>query len=159
MTATRRRHHLVNTPKQLPPVDPVINLEQRFFYRVHAYLADDRNIDAEFTLLGLRGWMLCQKWPEAAESQKLEFLAVLSWNAICQAETEPSRERDIRRELACQLDYLDGSSPHRPATLDRVLSSQSRAVVYANLRKASEPGSSSREYWGLPRFNAAEKLP
>ncbi len=143
--------------KKLAPVDPVANLEQRFFYAVHEYLADDRSIDAEFTTPGLRGWMLCQKWPDPTASQKLECLAVLSSTAICLVESDPDREGEVRRELARQLDYLDGSSSQRPANLDELLSSQSRAVAYASLCKAAEPGSSDRESRGLPRFNVADK--
>jgi hypothetical protein len=143
--------------KKLAPVDPVANLEQRFFFRVHEYLADDRSIDAEFTLPGLRGWMLCQKWPEPDASQKLECMAVLSWTAICLVESAPEREPDVRRELARQLDYLVGSSSQRPASLDAMLSNQSRELAYASLRNAAEPGSSGRESRGLPRFNVADK--
>jgi hypothetical protein len=149
----------VNAPKKLTPVDPIAALEQRFIYRVHEYLADGRNVDAEFTLPGLRGWMLCQKWPDPPDSPKLECLAVLSWTMICQVESDPERESEIKRELARQLDYLDGSSTKRPTTLDAVLSTEGRSGAYASLRKASEPGSTRREFWGLPRFNAAEKLP
>ncbi len=149
----------MNAPKKLTPVDPIAALEQRFIYRVHEYLADGRSIDAEFTLPGLRGWMLCQSWPEPPASAKLECLAVLSWTAICQVETDPDRESEIRRELARQLDFLDGSSSTRPATLDAILSTEGRTGTYTSLRQASEPGSNRREFWGLPRFNAAEKLP
>jgi hypothetical protein len=150
--------HLVKAPGKRAPVDPIAALEQRFIYRVHEYLADGRNIDAEFTLPGLRGWMLCQHWPEPAASTKLECLAVLSWTAICQVETEPDREREVRRELARQLDFLEGSSTDRPASLDALLSTKSRIGAYASLQQASEPGSARREDFGLPRFNAAEKL-
>jgi hypothetical protein len=42
--------------------------------------------------------------------------------------------------------------------LNTLLSSKGRAGAYASLQKAAEPGSARRENWGLPRFNAAEKL-
>lgn len=147
----------MNAPKKLTPVDPIAALEQRFIYRVHEYLADGRNMDAEFSILGLRGWMLCQQWPNPPASQKLECLAVLTWTAINQVEADPDRERDIRRELGRQLDYLDGSSTKKPATLDTVLSAEGRLGAYESLRNAAEPGSSRREKLGMPRFNAQEK--
>jgi len=148
----------MNAPKKLTPIDPIAAMEQRFTYRIHEYLADGRNIDAEFTLPGLRGWMLCQSWPDPPESPKLECLAVLSWTAICQVESDPEREREIRRELARQLDFLDGTSSAKPTTLDDVLSTKGRKGAYSNLRQAAEPGSTRREFWGLPRFNAVEKV-
>lgn len=150
---------MVKAPSKHAPVDPIAALEQRFIYRVHEYLADGRSIDAEFTLPGLRGWMLCQHWPEPAASTKLECLAVLSWAAICQVESDPDRENEIRRELGRQLDFLDGSSAVRPASLDVLLSKKGRTGAYASLQQASQPGSARRESFGLPRFNAAEKLP
>jgi hypothetical protein len=150
---------LVKAPVKRAPIDPIASLEQRFIYRVHEYLAFGRNIDAEFTLPGLRGWMLCQHWPEPSASTKLECLAVLSWTAICQVESEPDREGDVRRELARQLDFLEGSSSVRPTSLDAILSKKGRAGTYASLQAASAPGSARREDFGLPRFNAAEKLP
>lgn len=147
----------MKAPKKLVvPADPAATLEQRFFYRIQEYLADRRSIDAEFTLPGLRGWMLSQKWPDPP-SEKLECLAVLSWTAICQVESSPDEEDEIRRELGRQLDYLDGSSSLRPATLDTLLSADGRTEAYTSLRRAAEPGSSRREYWGLPRYNAAER--
>lgn len=149
----------MNAPKKLTPADPIAALEQRFTFRVHEYLADGRSMDAEFSILGLRGWMLCQQWPDPPASQKLECLAVLTWTAICQVESDPEREREVRRELARQLDFLDGSSTKKPSTLDAVLSTKGRSGAYASLRKAAEPGSIRREHLGLPRFNAAEKLP
>lgn len=149
----------MNAPRKHTPVDPIAALEQRFTYRVHEYLSDGRSVDAEFRLPGLRGWMLSQQWPDPPASRKLECLAVLSWNMICRAESEPEHEGDFKRELGQQLDYLDGSSARRPASLDAVLSSEGRAGTYASLRKASEPGSAHRKSCGLPRFNAAKKLP
>jgi hypothetical protein len=136
---------------------PISVLEQRFAYRVREYVAGGRSIDPEFTLPGLRSWMLCQHWPDPAISRLVECLAVLSWSAICQVEAEPERELAVRSELAHQLDFLDGVDPHRPATLDTLLSPQGRTTTYANLRKAAEPGSSRRELWGLPRFNVTDK--
>lgn len=144
----------------MPPNEQPINIfEQRFAYRVREYVAGGRSMDAEFTLPGLRSWMLSQRWPEPTDSLLLECLAVLSWSAICQVEAEPEQETVIRSELARQLDFLEGNDPHRPATLDTVLSMQGRNTTYANLRKAAEPGSSRREYWGLPRFNVSDKPP
>ncbi len=153
-------HHAPrNAPKKSNPIDPIATLEQCFRYRVQEYLADNRRIDAEFTLLGLRGWMLCQSWPDPPASRSLECLAVLMWSAIRQVEADPDGERDIRRELERQIDFLDGSSAHHPATLNALLSPSGRAAAYANLRTASAPGSARRELWGLPRFNATDKLP
>ena len=149
----------MNAPKKLTPLDPDALLEQRFTYRVQAYLADNRNIDAEFTLPGLRGWMLCQKWPDPPGSATLECLAILCWAAICQVESEPERESDIRSELERQIDYLTGGKSRRPASLDTLLSRRGRANAYASLLQAAAPGSSHRVLFGLPRFNAAEKLP
>lgn len=139
------------------PIDPIAALEQRFTFRLAEYLTERRSMDAEFSLPGLRGWMLSQKWPDATASRKLECLAVLSWAAICQSEADPDRENEIRHELARQLDYLDGSSNHRPATLDSTMST--RESTYASLRQASEPGSRGRVERGLPRFNVGDKLP
>jgi hypothetical protein len=133
-------------------------LEQRLAYRVRAWVADGRSLDAEFTLTGLRGWMLCQTWPFPAPTAWLECLAILSWAAICMIETEPDRESIVREELARQLDYLDGASARRPASLDAFRLEQTRIDLYSNLRKAAEPGSTRREFFGLPRFNSAERL-
>lgn len=155
-----RKHSTYVTPtKKSIPIDPVASLEQRFTYRLSEYLADRRNTDAEFTLPGLRGWMLSQSWPDPPASEKLECLAVLCWTAMCRMESEPERESEIRHELAGQLDYLDGSSNRRPASLVAALSTPARTTTYASLRQAAEPGSSRREGLGLPRFNAVEKLP
>lgn len=146
-------------PQNLPPADPLVALEQRFAYRVQVYLANSRSIDAEFTLPGLRGWMLCQKWPDPPSSPTLECLAVLSWDAICQMDGQPDDEDAIRGELGRQFDYLTGQSSRKPATLDTLLSSQVRRTTYLNLREAAAPGSTSRESLGLPKFNAVDKLP
>mgnify|MGYP001411203049 CR=1 FL=1 len=146
-------------PEKLPPVDPNTTLEQRFAYRVQVYLANSRSIDAEFTLPGLRGWMLCQKWPDPPATSRLECLAVLSWAAICRADGEHDNEDDIRSELGRQFDFLTGQSSRKPATLDALLSPGGRRSTYTSLCTAASPGSASRETLGLPRFNAAEKLP
>ncbi|MCA9859012.1 MAG: hypothetical protein KC438_04780 [Thermomicrobiales bacterium] len=143
--------------KKSPPIDPVVSLEQRFIYRLSEYLANRRNTDPEFSLPGLRGWMLSQTWPDPAASQTLECLAVLCWSAMCRMDADADREDEIRHELGMQFDYLEGRSNNRPASLERVLSPESRADTYANLRQASAPGSSRREALGLPRFNASEK--
>jgi hypothetical protein len=146
-------------PQKPAPVDPVVALEQRFAYRVQMYLANSRGIDAEFTLPGLRGWMLCQKWPDPPPSATLECLAVLSWSAICRVNSDPDDEDAIRSELGRQFDYLTGQSSRKPASLDGLLSPKGRRSAYDSLREASAPGSSSRESLGLPRFNAADKRP
>lgn len=143
--------------KKSSSIDPVASLEQRFIYRLSEYLANRRSTDAEFSLPGLRGWMLSQTWPDPPASQTLECLAVLCWSAMCQMDADADREDEIRHELGMQLDYLDGSSNKRPVSLETVLSAENRADTYANLRQASAPGSSRREAWGLPRFNASEK--
>lgn len=153
----RRCSSRVTASKKLPPIDPVVSLEQRFIYRISEYLANRRNTDAEFSLPGLRGWMLSQDWPDPPASQTLECLAVLCWSAISQMDVDSDRESEIRQELGLQLDYLDGNSSKRPVSLEKALSSQSRTNTYASLRQASAPGSSRREALGLPRFNAAEK--
>jgi hypothetical protein len=144
--------------KPLAQPQPSTLLEQRLSYRVRAWVADGRSIDTEFTLPGLRGWMLCQTWPSPAPTAWLECLAVLSWSAICMIDTEPDRELNIRQELARQLEYLDGASDRRPSSLDAFRLEQTRLDLYASLRKAAEPGSSRREFFGLPRFNTADKL-
>lgn len=141
------------------PVDPIAALEQRFAYRIQMYLANSRNIDLEFTLPGLRGWMLCQTWPQPPASATLECLAVLSWTAVCRMERQPADEDDIRGELAHQFDYLTGHQSRKPAALDALMSARGRRAAYASLCEAATPGSSSRVLLGLPRFNVAEKLP
>jgi hypothetical protein len=141
-----------------PPRDPTSLLEQRLEYRVRAYAAGGRAMDAEFTLLGLRGWMLCQPWPFPAPSAWLECLAVLSWSAICSIDLEPEREGVVRNELARQLEYLDGADTLRPTSLDAFRLEQTRIDLYTSLSNAAKPGSSHRERFGLPRFNAADKL-
>lgn len=142
-------------PSMKIPPDPITVLEQRLAYRVLAYVADSRGISDEFTLRGLRGWMLCQKWPDPIASARLECLAVLSWTAICDVEAAPDSESEVRQELARQLDFLDGIINKRPATLDTLLTSQSRERAYGSLQAAAAPGSSRREKLGLPRFNVA----
>lgn len=137
----------------------MVALEQRFAYRVQVYLTDSRSIDAEFTLPGLRSWMLSQKWPDPPTSATLECLAVLSWDAICRVDRQPGEEAAIRDELGRQFDFLTGQSSRKPATLDALLSPGARSETYLNLCEAAAPGSSSRESLGLPRFNAADKLP
>jgi hypothetical protein len=154
----RARTHLGKV-QPMPTIEqPISVFEQRFAYRVREYLAGGRSLDAEFSLPGLRSWMLCQRWPDPDVSLLLECLAVLSWSAICQAEAMPDDEFLIRQELARQLNVLEGLEPLRPPTLDIELSMQKRTDTYADLRKAAEPGSSRRELWGLPRFNAAENV-
>lgn len=138
--------------------DPIAQLEQQLAYRVRACVAGGRTIDTEFTLPGLRGWMLCQRWPDPAPSAWLECLAVLSWSAICAIDADPDQEVVIRGELARQLEYLDGAHVRRPQSLDAFRFEQTRLELYNSLRKAAEPGSSRREFFGLPRFNAADKL-
>jgi hypothetical protein len=146
----------VNPPKKPNPIDPIVALEQRFIYRLHEYLADSRNIDAEFTLPGLRGWMLCQKWPEASSSRLLEQLGALSWTMICQVESDPNCEGELRRDLGLTL-RGSNHNPKRTTPFDAALSKEGRADAYNSLRKASEPGSLVRTSLGMPRFDAAEK--
>lgn len=141
-----------------PSPNPIAQLEQQLAYRVRAYLAAGRTQDAVFSLPGFRGWILCQTWPSPAPSAWLECLAVLSWSAICAIDADPEREVIVRGELSRQLDYLDGANVRRPASLDAFRSEQTRDDLYTSLRKAAEPGSSRREFFGLPRFNAADKL-
>lgn len=143
--------------KQRPSIDPVASFEQRFAFRIYQYLANDRNADAEFTLAGLRGWMVCQTWADPPASPTLECLAVLSWTMIRQIEAAPAREAELRRELGWQLDYLGGSSARRPASLDIALAQPARATVYANLRDAAGPESTRRQSLGLPRFPLDER--
>jgi len=143
--------------KQRPPIDPVASFEQRFAFRIYQYLANDRNADAEFTLAGLRGWMICQTWSDPPASPTLECLAVLSWTMIRQIEAVPAREPELRRELGRQLDFLDGSSAKRPASLDVALARSARAGMYANLRDAAGPGSARRQSLGMPRFPVDER--
>lgn len=135
----------------------IAQLEQQLAYRVRAYLGAGRTQEALFTLPGLRGWMLCQTWPFPAPSAWLECLAVLSWSAICAIDADPKQESMVRNELARQLDYLDGVGVRRPASLDAFRSERTRTELYASLRKAAEPGSSRRVFFGLPRFNPADK--
>lgn len=137
--------------------DPNTLLEQRLDYRVRAYIAGGRTVDPEFTLPGLRSWMLSQIWPLPAPSDWLECVAVLCWSAICSIESESEREVAVRNELRGQMDYLDGASPRRPRSLDAFRSEETRSELYASLRNAAAPGSARRESSGLPRFNAADK--
>jgi hypothetical protein len=146
------------SPSMTPPPDQSTLLEQRLSYRVRAWIADGRSTDTEFTLPGLRGWMLCQTWPFPAPSAWLECLAVLSWSAICVIDTDPDQELVVRTEFARQLEYLDGTSIRRPVSLDAFRLEQTRIDLYTSLRKAAEPGSSRREFFGLPRFNSADRL-
>lgn len=141
-------------PRSAPPASV---LEQRFAYRIREYLAGGRTQDAEFSLPGLRSWMLCQQWPDPPESLLLECLAVLGWSAICQIEDRPADESAIRQELGRQLDYLEGHTTDRPPSLDHELSMTNRVRTYANLRHAAEPGSARRERWGLPKFNVTDR--
>ncbi len=145
------------TSKPLPPLDPVVSFEQRLTFRIYQYLANDRNADAEFSLAGLRGWMICQRWSDPPASNTIACLAVLSWSMICQADAAPEQERALRYELGRQLDFLDGSSQMRPASLDVVLSQSVRDRVYADLREAAGPDSTRRQSLGLPRFSANER--
>jgi hypothetical protein len=139
--------------------DPDSNLEQQLAYRVAACLADARTTDPTFTLPGLRGWMLCQRWPEAALSARLECLAVLTWSAICSIDADPDQEPSVLKELAWQIEYLGGVRALRPASLDAFQSVQARRDLYGSLRKAAEPGLSRREFFGLPRFDTVAKAP
>ena len=139
--------------------DPNISLEQQLAYRIAACLAGTRSIDLTFTLPGLRGWMLCQRWPEAAHSDRFECLAVLTWSAICSIDAAPERESIVLKELTQQIEYLGGTRVLRPASLDAFRSAQRRHDLYASLRKAAEPGSSRREFFGLPRFDTTAKAP
>ncbi|HET9662254.1 MAG TPA: hypothetical protein VFP05_18150 [Thermomicrobiales bacterium] len=132
-------------------------LEQRLMYRLQEYLADRRGIDAEFTLPGLRGWMVSQPWPELPVPQRLECLSVLVWSAICQVDDAPEREGEVRHELMLQLEFLEGGHIEQPPTLAQVLSETARTAIYQDLRAAANPGSMRRATWGLPRFNAADK--
>jgi hypothetical protein len=140
-----------------PLPDPNTLLEQRLAYRVRAYVAGGRAMDAEFTLPGLQGWMLCQAWPLPPPTAWLECLAVLAWSAICSIENDPDREQSVRDELARQMGYLEGGETPRPASLDQFRLENVRLDLYASLRQAAEPGSSRRRLLGLPRFAASDK--
>lgn len=131
--------------------------EQRFAYRVREYVNGGRANNSEFSLSGLRGWMLAQNWPEPALSQRIHWLAVLSWSAIRQAEADPSREPEIRRDLGRQLAFLDGTSPNQPQSLAPLLAEHKQAEIYADLHEAAQPGSAVRSSLGLPRFNVEDK--
>ena len=139
------------------PPDSSVTLEQRFIYRLQEYLANRRGIDSEFTLPGLRGWMVSQPWPEAPTSQRLECLAVLVWAAICQVDEAPEREREVRQELIHQLDFLEGGRADQPPNLPDVLAKKARTALYKDLLAAANPSSTRRATWGLPRFNTADK--
>jgi hypothetical protein len=140
---------------------PVLNahLEQQLAYRVNACVIGSRTTEQIFTLSGLRGWMLCQSWPPQALSARLECLAVLSWSAICSMDVDPEREAIALNELARQLEFLGGARIPRPSSLDAFESAQTRHELYGGLRKAAEPGSSRREFFGLPRFNPGQQSP
>jgi hypothetical protein len=141
----------MKTPKPLLPLDPLAALEQQLAYRVHAYLTNQRRMAAEFTLPGLRDWMLCQTWPVAPERQSLECLAVLAWSAVCQADGAPDQEAAIRQGLIQQLDFLGGISNLRPSSLEIIESAPKRTRAYQELCSASAPGSAGRVLVGLPR--------
>ncbi len=137
----------------------MVRLEQQLAYRVRAYIAASPQRESEFTLSGLRIWMLSQSWPWAGRSAWLECLAVLSWSAICAIDAEPEREVVIQGELERQLDFLDGANVRRPSSLDAFRSDETRVEVYTALRAAAEPGSARRQSLGLPRFNAGTTRP
>ena len=143
----------------LPPVDPIRDLEQRLAYRVHSFLSAHRRQDAEFSVLGLRAWMLSQTWPITPQRASLECLAVLAWNAVCAADRDVLPEDEIRAELARQLDYLGGRSTRRPQSLAVVTSDHERSRLYQSLLAAAEPGSRYRSDYGLPMYSANEKVP
>jgi hypothetical protein len=149
----------MRTADKLPPVDPVRDLEQRLAYRVHSFLSAHRQEDAEFSIHGLRVWMLSQTWPHTPQRASLECLAVLAWNAVCAADRDFFPEAEIRAELARQLDYLGGRSARRPESLAVVTTETQRARLYQSLLAAAEPGSRYRSDYGLPRYNTNEKIP
>jgi hypothetical protein len=135
------------------PPDPIKELEARLSFRISEYLSNDRSSEADFSMSGLRVWMVGQRWSEPVGSAMLECLAVLCWDMIRQYEAAPEREAELRRELIRQLDYLNGRSATRPASLNIVLASAMRDRIYGNLRDASRTGSAMREALGLPRIH------